>query len=527
MITRILLLCVLCLGSAQSVRGQDTPSPVTPTAPAPPTADSLRTLIEQSRAAWDVPGLAVAVVHQGQVVLSAGFGLREQGQPEPVDGGTVFAIASNTKAFTAAAIAMLQESGKLQWQDHVQQHLPWLNVGDSWVSHELRIDDLLCHRSGLGTFSGDLLWWGTPYTPQQVLQRARHLPLKNRFRAEYGYSNLMFLAAGEVIRSASGQTWQQFIGERILQPLQMQRTVLSVKDLTALGNAARPHKTTLTGNQPIDWFNWDTMAAAGGVISCSDDMAKWLQLQLRRGQLPGGERLFSEASSHRMWTPHTIIPVSRAAQTRIPSTHFRSCGLGWMLADYRGRMTVGHGGGYDGMYSQVLLVPEEDLGIVVLTNSMTGIGSALTMTIADLYLSEQPGQPGQWLQQGLEQDRSGRTEFYERIKKAVEPVATGTQPSREPAAYVGQFECPLYGRASVTLENGGLVLQLHPFPELQADLVHLHYDTWKIVWRKSFAWFAEGTVQFVPDAAGVFQQLRLDVPNDDLWFDELQFRRTP
>ncbi|MFN7868758.1 MAG: DUF3471 domain-containing protein, partial [Planctomyces sp.] len=153
--------------------------------------------------------------------------------------------------------------------------------------------------------------------------------------------------------------------------------------------------------------------------------------------------------------------------------------------------------------------------------------SALTMTIADLYLSEQPGQPGQWLQQGLEQDRSGRTEFYERIKKAVEPVATGTQPSHEPAAYVGQFECPLYGRASVTLENGGLVLQLHPFPELQADLVHLHYDTWKIVWRKSFAWFAEGTVQFVPDAAGVFQQLRLDVPNDDLWFDELQFRRTP
>jgi CubicO group peptidase (beta-lactamase class C family) len=347
MIARILLLCVLSLCSTRIVCGQNAPAAADQTAL--PTSDNLRTLIEKSRAEWDVPGLSVAVVHQGEVVLSAGFGLREQGQPEPVDGSTVFAIASNTKAFTAAAVAMLQESGKLQWQDRVQQHLPWLQVADSWVSHELRIDDLLCHRSGLGTFSGDLLWWGTPYTPQQVLQRARHLPLKNRFRAEYGYSNLMFLAAGEVIRTASGQTWQQFIAERILQPLQMQRTVLSVKDLAALGNAARPHKTMLTGNQPIDWFNWDTMAAAGGIISCSDDMAKWLQLQLRRGQLPNGERLFSEASSHRMWTPHTIIPVSRAAQTRIPSTHFRSCGLGWMLADYRGRMTVGHGGGYDGM----------------------------------------------------------------------------------------------------------------------------------------------------------------------------------
>jgi len=217
MISRILLLCCLSLCTAQSVSGQDT----TPAAsvPAAPTADILRTLIEQSRTAWDVPGLSVAVVHRGQVILSAGFGVRELGQAEPVDGGTVFAIASNTKAFTAAAMAMLQESGRLQWQDHVQQHLPWLKVGDSWVSHELRIDDLLCHRSGLGTFSGDLLWWGTPYSPRQVLQRAQHLPLQNRFRAEYGYSNLMFLAAGEVIQAASGQTWQQFIRERILQPL--------------------------------------------------------------------------------------------------------------------------------------------------------------------------------------------------------------------------------------------------------------------------------------------------------------------
>ena len=522
---RILLTCLLCLSVTLTAQAQE--PPVQPAAATVPTADALQPLIEQARVDWGVPGLAVAVVHRGQVVLSAGFGVRELGRPELVDSGTAFAIASNTKAFTAAAIAMLQESGKLRWDDRVQQHLPWLQIGDALVTSELRIDDLLCHRSGLGTFSGDLLWWGTPYTPQQVLQRARHLPLKNRFRAEYGYSNLMFLAAGEVIREASGQSWQQFVAERILSPLQMQRTALSVRDLAALGNTARPHKTTLSGNQPIDWFNWDTMAAAGGVISCADDMAKWLQLQLRRGQLPNGERLFSEASSHRMWTPHTVIPVSRGSLARTPTTHFRSCGLGWMLADYRGRMTVGHGGGYDGMYSQVLLIPEAELGVVVLTNSMTGIASALTMTIADQYLADADGQPGQWLQQGLESDRSGRQEFYDRIQKAVQPVIAGTQPSHSLDAYAGKFECPLYGAAEVRLENGGLVLQLQPFPELTADLVHLHYDTWKIVWRKSFAWFAEGTVQFVPDAAGVFQELRLDVPNDDLWFDELKFRRKP
>jgi CubicO group peptidase (beta-lactamase class C family) len=179
-----------------------------------------------------------------------------------------------------------------------------------------------------------------------------------------------------------------------------------------------PTKPLSQAISSIDWFNWDTMAAAGGVISCSDDMAKWLQLQLRRGQLPGGERLFSEASSHRMWTPHTVIPVSQAAAHECPpptSAHAASAGCWPITAD---ALTAGHGGGYDGMYSQVLLVPEEDLGIVVLTNSMTGIGNALTMTIADLHLSGQTGQPGQWLQQGLEQDRSGREAFYDRIKKA-------------------------------------------------------------------------------------------------------------
>jgi len=524
MITRILLLCVLCLGSAQSVRSQDTPSPVTPTAPAPPTADSLRTLIEQSRAAWDVPGLAVAVVHQGQVVLSAGFGLREQGQPEPVDGGTVFAIASNTKAFTAAAICMLEDDGRLRRDDRVHQHLPWLMLSEQWASADLRIDDLLCHRSGLATFSGDLLLWGTPYTPEDVLRRMRHLPIRNRFRAEYGYSNLMFLAAGEVIRSASGQTWSEFVRQRILQPLGMQRTALSTSELPRLGNAATPHKTSEAGDSPIPWVNWDTMAAAGGVISCADDMSKWLLLQLRRGELEDGGRLFSQAASHRMWSPHTVIPVSEASRERIPSTHFRSCGLGWMLADYRGRQTVGHGGGYDGMYSQVLMVPEERLGVVVLTNSMTGLPQALCMTIVDQFLG---GPTQDWLSEGLKRDRDGRREFAARIAAAVKSKATDTRPSHPLEAYTGAWRCPLYGDASIVEENGRLVLRLLPNPELIAELEHLHYDTFVIRWRKTFAWFAEGTIQFVPDADGIFQDLRLNVPNDDLWFDELQLRRIP
>ena len=491
---------------------------------APPDLSELKSIIEQARADWNVPGLCVAIVKDGHVVFSEGFGVRELGKPETVDADTVFAIASNTKAFTAAAIAMLEEEGKLKWDNQVQQHLPWLQMYDPYVSSELRIDDLLCHRSGLGTFSGDLLWWGTPYSPKEVLLRTKHLPAKGRFRATYGYSNLMFLAAGEVIREASGRPWPEFIQQRILEPVNMTRSVTSIKSLESLGNFASPHKPTPDKVTPIPWYNWDTMAAAGGIISSANDMAKWLRVQLDHGKIDDQHRLFSEASSHKMWSLQTILPLSATAQKRVGTTHFKAYGLGWMLSDYKGRKTVSHGGGYDGMYSQVMMVPEENLGVVILTNSMTGISTALANTIVDEFLG---GEKTDWLKQGLERDRNGRTAFYKRIKDATTAKAEGTQPSRELESYAGIFRCPLYGDATVSVEDDKLVLHLLPNAELVADLTHMQYDTWVIHWRKEFAWFAEGTIQFVPDSNGVFQELRLDVPNDDLWFDELKLERVP
>lgn len=489
-----------------------------------PDAELLAAAIESARAEWEVPGLSVAIVKDGQVLLARGFGVRELGKPDTVDADTLFAIASNTKAFTAAAIAMLEEEGKLKWQDPVQQHLPWLQLYDPYVSAEIRIDDLLCHRSGLGTFSGDLLWWGTPYSPEEVLRRMKYLSASGRFRADYGYSNLMFLAAGEVIHKASGKPWPEFIQERILNPVGMSRTATSITSLDSRGNFASPHKPTPERVQPIPWYNWDTMAAAGGIISCANDMAKWLIVQLAHGEIDGQRRLYSNASSHRMWSPHTIIPMSASAQKRSPTTHFKAYGLGWSLADYKGHLTASHGGGYDGMYSHVMLVPEQNLGVVVLTNSMTGISSALTNSIVDKFLG---GDQTDWLKSGLDNDRRGRSAFYQRIADAITPRVEETQPSQPKSAYTGTFRCQLYGDATVALEEDKLVLRLLPNPELVADLTHLQYDTWVIRWRKEFAWFSEGTIQFVPDASGTFQELRLDVPNDDLWFDELKLKRMP
>jgi CubicO group peptidase (beta-lactamase class C family) len=229
----------------------------------------------------------------------------------------------------------------------------------------------------------------------------------------------------------------------------MDRSVTSIKALDAKGNFATPHKSLVEGVRAIPWYNWDTMAAAGGIISSSNDMAKWVRVQLDRGRIDDSRRLFSEASSFRMWSPHTIIPLSAAAQKRSPTNHFRAYGLGWNLADYKGRLLVSHGGGYDGMYSQVMLVPEEKLGIVVLTNSMTGLPSALANTIVDEFLG---GEKRSLLSEGLERDRSDREAFYKRVNEATTQKVAGTQPSRSMDAYVGTYRCPLYGDITVAKE---------------------------------------------------------------------------
>ena len=487
-----------------------------------PDVAELDEYVAGAREAWDVPGLAVAIVKDGKVVLAKGYGVREYGKTEAVDADTLFAIASNTKAFTAATLAMLAEEDKLTWKDRVQEHLPYFRLYDPYVSAEMRVDDLLCHRSGLGTFSGDLLWYGTPYSPEEIIRRTRHLPPAGSFRAHYGYSNLMFLAAGEVVVQVSGKPWPEFLRERILDPLGMNRTTTTVSRLEALGNFATPHKPTPDGLRTLAWQNWDTMAAAGGIISSVNDMTKWLRVQLDRGKSDDDRRLFSEASSRRMWAPQTIIPLSDSSRERYPSTHFRAYGLGWSLADYKGRKLVSHGGGYDGMYSRVLLVPEEKLGIVVLTNSMTGISTALSYRIVDAYLG---GDHRDWSAEGVKRDRKKRKEFHERIAKAITPRVENTKPSHALDAYAGTYTGKLYGDATICVENDKLVLRLLPANDLVADLTHLHYDTFVIRWRNEFAWFGEGTAQFLLNAVGDVVELKLDVPNDDLWFHELELKR--
>lgn len=486
-----------------------------------PDLSRLDAFIARTQSEWPVPGLAVVIVKDGEMALMKGYGVRKAGGSDPVDEHTLFAIASNTKAFTAAALAMLVEEGRAGWEDPVREHLPYFQLYDPYVSQEMRVRDLLCHRSGLGTYSGDLLWYGTEYSPEEVIHRARHLPPAGPFRASYGYSNLMFLAAGEVISAVSGMPWSEAIQGRILDPLGMERTVMSTSDLSRMDNVATPHKNLSDDVVPIDWYNWDAMAAAGGIISSVSDMSRWIRLQLDHGELGGG-RLFSEDSSWEMWTVHTPRAVSAASRSATPSTHFRGYGLGWSLNDYLGRLIVSHGGGYDGMFSQVVLVPEEKLGMAVLTNSMTSISRAITNTILDAYLG---GEERDLSRSMLLDWRSARAQFEARQNRFQEERVEGTQPSLQLGEYTGTYGGPMYGDATVSVEEGQLVLRLLPNPDLVADLTHLHHDTFLLEWRDTFAWFGKGAATFLFDSFGRVTELHLDVPNDDLWFYELELKK--
>jgi CubicO group peptidase (beta-lactamase class C family) len=495
----------------------------------PPDLAQLDLAIEQARTNWNVPGLAVAIVKDGKPVLAKGYGVRELGKPEAVDADTLFGIASNTKAFTATAISMLADDQKLTLDDRVVTHLPYFQLYDPYVTSDIRIRDLLCHRSGLGTFSGDLLWYGTSYSREEVIRRARFLKQASPFRAQYGYQNLMFVAAGEIVSAVSGKSWDAFVKERIFDPLGMTRTITTFADITKATNIATPHAGTFSPLRTYPWRSWDGCAPAAGIVSSAHDMAKWIALHLDGGKV-AGKQLLSRTAQRTLWTPHLSFmtepnPAASSAglatSMRLP-VHFRGYGLGFAVSDVRGRFVAQHEGTCDGMFSCVVLVPEEKLGFVILSNSDTSLRTALSYVILDAYLG---GDGRDWFRLFLErakQTASTKQLERDRIEKAR---LKGTQPSLPLSKYAGSFVSALYGEAKVELENNNLVLRLLPNPDMVADLAHWHLDTFSLTWRRPFPWFGNGRAQFVLNPDARVTELKLDVPNEDFWFYELDLKR--
>lgn len=474
---------------------------------------------------WKAPGFAIAIVKDDRVVFAKGYGVLELGKAPVVDENTLFAIASNSKAFTAAALAILVDEGKVKWDDKVTKYLPSFELYDPYVTRELSISDLLSHRSGLATFGGDLLWYESEYSRDEILRRIRFLKPASSFRSRFGYQNILFLAAGEVVAKVSGKSWDEFVRERFFVPLGMKRTVTSHADLLNSSNVAIPHNEVDGKLRVIRYGKVDNIGAAGGIKSSVADMTQWLRLQLGRGTYEG-RKLFSSAASREMWTPHTVLGgVSEQAEKFNPTRHFNLYGLGWILSDYQGRLLVTHGGGLDGMISQVALMPEEKLGVVVLTNSETPLASILANKALDVFL----GVPARdWNSEFLARSKDNETARKDEDRKRELSRVPKTQLSLPLPTYAGTYSGEMFGDAKVTEEEGKLVLRFLPSPYFVGDLEHWHFDTFRVKWRDSIVYpFSRGFVTFILNAQGKVDEMKVDVPNPDFDFKELEFKRKP
>ena len=537
--------CCTLLVFATAVLAQ---TPAVPTrVPAAPTSSIASTLpaqlqdfgayVDSARKTFDVPGIAVAIVKDGKVVMEQGFGLREVGKPDPVDAHTLFAIASNTKAFTAASLQQLAEQGKLKMDDRVIDHLPWFRMSDPYVTHEMRIRDLLAHRSGLSLGAGDLLYWPpTSYTTKEVVERLRDVPIKNGFRSSYAYDNILFAVATLVIEQASGQSYADYVREHIFQPVGMDESLIDKTYLKPGMDVAIGHaKANFKNLEPVPPMAWLNDPGAGGIYASVHDLAKWMNVQLAGGVLPtkGADgkpaTLFSADSQQQMWSMLTPITIGKPPIPELaPLTpHFYGYGESWFLSDYRGQRLVWHTGGWPGMVSRVTLVPELHLGVVVLTNQESGAAfNAVTYRVLDAYLN--PDKKTDWVAVYDKAVKLGEAKADDSLAKHEAARDKNSKPSLPLAQYAGIYRDPWYGDVIISNENGKLRLRFSKTAQLIGTMTPWQHDTFTVRWDDR-ALNADAFVNFSMDVDGHIREVRMQPmsPLTDFSFDFQDLRLAP
>ncbi len=470
--------------------------------------------VNKSLRDWEVPGLAVAIVKDDRIVLAKGYGVRKHGDAAPVNERTLFAIGSSSKAFTAATVAMLVDEGKLKWDDPVTKYLPGFELYDPYVTRELKVRDLLSHRSGLER--GDFLWYGSEYDRDEILRRTRYLKPTWSLRSTFGYQNLMYLAAGQVVAKVTGKSWDEVIRQRIFMPLGMAASNTTIIDLKNSDNVSSPHAKLVDKVEVIPWRNIDNIAPAGSINSNVIEMAQWVRMQLGQGEYQK-QRLLSSGAAKEMQTSQTVIRAEPPFSLFYPEAHFLNYGLGWFLHDYKGRKVVEHGGAIDGMRAQVAMVPEEKLGLVILTNmGGTTLPVPLMFRIFDAYL----GAPQRdWSAEMLKTVKSFEDQGKAAEKKLEADRIKNTRASLALKEFAGTYENDLYGDVKVT--NAADKLNLRFGPAFTSDLEHWHYDTFRA--KFASAGGANVYVTFALNAQGNIDTLTLNLPG----ITEYPFKRAP
>ncbi len=476
---------------------------------------------------FHVPGVAVALVKDGKVVTK-GYGVRKLGDAAPITPHTRFGIASNSKVFTAAALAMLVDEGKLAWDDRVVDRLPGFQMSDAYVTREMRIRDLLCHRSGLALGAGDLMFWpATNLSAEDILYRLRFVPLATSFRNNYAYDNILYNVAGAVLKQVGGHSWADTMHERFFQPLGMKDSLTSVVDLKPDDDVVAPHAMSDGKLVPLAHQPLDNNAPAGAIVSSADDLAKWAQVLLNEGDLGGGKRLFSAAQARTLQRPLTILgtgvkegPLKEATPT------LAAYAMGLEVQDYRGHKMVWHTGGLAGMVSRVTLLPEEKAAVIVLTNAESGEAfQAITNTLLDEVL----GAPAKdWVAAYSETLAKQKARVEEAVKQGSAKRDTTSKPSLPLASYAGRYRDPWYGDVFLEMKEDRLHIRFSHSPALTAPLEHWQHDTFVARWPdRSMDADAFVTFSLNPDGSINRIAMRPVSPSTDFSYDFQHLALTP
>ncbi len=532
-----LAVCAGLLAFGTAAGAQTAPAPARPSA-ALPVAAALPAQLQDFDAymadtlkTFKVPGIAVAIVKDGKVVLARGYGVRELGQPAKVDADTLFAIASNTKAFTAAALQMLADEGKLDMDARVIDYLPGFRMSDPYVTHEMRVRDLLAHRSGLSLGAGDLLYWPpTSYTTADVVKRLARVPIKNGFRGHYAYDNILFAVATRVIEKVSGQSYADFVREHIFKPVGMDESLI---DCTYL----KPGMDVATGHAPYDFKDvkpvppmaWLNDPGAGGIYASVNDLARWMNVQLAGGRLPDGKQLFSEKSHREMWSMLTPIPIGKPPIPELAPLvpQFSGYGEGWFLSDYRGQKLVWHTGGWPGFVSRLTLVPGQHLGVVVLTNQQSGAAfNAVTYRVLDAYLNA--AHKTDWVAVYDKAVKTAEAKADDSWAKHEAVRDKNAKPSLPLSGYAGTYRDPWYGDIVVSNEGGRLRLRFSHTRQLVGTMTPWQHDTFIVRWDDR-SLNADAFVNFALDDDGHVREMRMKPisPLTDFSFDFQDLRPVP
>jgi len=460
-------------------------------------------------------GLAVAVVKDSAIIYHQALGFSNAGLKRAVSTTSLFNIASCSKAFTAACIGILVDEGKLKWNDKVIKYFPEFRLADDYITKELTIEDLLCHRSGLGTFFGDLLWYNTTYSDDEVMKRVRNEPVTRRFGIEFGYQNIMFLTAGEIIKKVTGMSWSAFVESRIFIPLGMLQTRPSNDELTKDQDVALGH----LNNKVLDVYDFNAAKAAAGIYSSVDEMSIWTMLMLNKGKYRGNQ-IISATSLNRIFEPHTILGASNSQKQH--GINFYMYGLGWFIYDYNGKKVAEHDGGMPGYISKVTLIPDENISLIILNNGNDGIvGNAVKGDLMDILVK---GRDFDWIDEYSKIRKMSDAYEAGSSKVRLGSRIMGTKPSLSPEGYSGTFRDKSYGDAEISVTEGKLKLTLLPSRSVfTGDLEHWHYDTYKVVFKDEFLTF--GLVTFSFDSSGKVTGFKIDLPSGDFHFWNLDFRK--